>query len=69
MNLLATTYFPSLCVAYIPIAFFPNHDFIDLLSNSSLLSTHILFGFLLDSFKVFGKALVIVLPFLSFKEK
>ena len=29
MNLLATIYFPSLCVAYIPIAFFSNHDFID----------------------------------------
>ena len=29
---------------------------------------NILFGFLLDPFKIFGKALVIVIPSLSFKE-
>ena len=41
--------------------------FIDLLQNSLFLSTHTLFGLGLDSFKIFGKALVIVIPFLSFK--
>ena len=30
-NLSATIDFPSLCVEYISIAFFPSHDFIDLL--------------------------------------
>ena len=45
------------------------HDFIDLLWNSLPLSAHILFGFLLDSFKNFWKALVIVIPFSSFKRR
>ena len=31
------------------------------------MSTHILFGFLLESFNIFGKALTILTPFLSFK--
>ena len=34
INLSATTDFPSLSVKYISIAFFSNHDFIDLLQNS-----------------------------------
>ena len=67
MNLSETTDFTSLYVEYIFIPFFSNHDFIDLLLNSLPLSTHILFGFPLDSFKSFWKALVIVIPFLSFK--
>ena len=46
---------------------FFNHEFTDLLWNSLPLSTHILYGFLLDSFKMFWKALVTVIPFLSFK--
>ena len=33
------------------------------------MSTHILLGFLSDSFKIFWKALIIVIPFLSFKGK
>ena len=49
------------------MSFFPSHDFIDLLQNSLPLSTHILFGLRLVSFKTFWKLLVIVIPFLSFK--
>ena len=41
-NLSATTDFPSLCVEYISLSYFSNHDFIDLLKN---------FDF--DSFKIF----------------
>ena len=53
MNLLAIADFPSLCVEYISKSFFSNHYFIDLLKNSQPLSIHILFGFLLGSFKIF----------------
>ena len=42
--------------------FFSSHDFNDL-----PLSTHILFGLRLDSSNIFGKTLVVVIPFLSFK--
>ena len=42
--------------------FFSSHDFNDL-----PLSTHILFGLRLDSSNIFGKTLVAVIPFLSFK--
>ena len=41
--------------------------FLTELLNSRHLSTHILFAFLLDSFKVVSKALVIVIPFFTFK--
>ena len=47
-----TTDFPSLYAEYISSTFFSNHDFIDLLKNSLPLSINILFGFLLDSFKI-----------------
>ena len=45
MNLSAKTDFPSLCAQYISMLFFYSHDFIDLLSDSQPLCTHILFGF------------------------
>ena len=67
MNLSVTTDLPSLFVEYISIAFFSSHDFIDLVQNSLPLSTHILFGLLFDVPKIFWKALVILIPFLSFK--
>ena len=47
-----TTDFPSLYAEYISSAFFSNHDFVDLLKNSLPLSINILFGFLLDYFKI-----------------
>ena len=47
---------------------FLSHDFTDLLQNSLPLSTHIFFEFLLDCFKTFWEALVIVIPFLFFKK-
>ena len=47
-----TTDFPSLYAECISSAFFSNHDFVDLLKNSLPLSINILFGFLLDSFKI-----------------
>ena len=65
MNLSAATDFPYLCIEYISISLSFSH-FYELLWNSLTLSTHVLFGFLLDFFKIFWKALVIVIPFLSF---
>ena len=53
MNLLAKTDLLSLCIEHNSIAIFCNHDFIDILSNSVPLSTHILFDFLLDLFAIF----------------
>ena len=67
INLSATTYFPLLCVECISISLSSNHDFIDLLLNSLPLSTHSLLGLQLDSSKIFWKAIVIVILFLSFK--
>ena len=67
LNLSATTDFPSLCVEYISMSFLTSHDFIDLLWNLLPLSTHILFGLGFYSCKIFWKALVIIIPFLSFK--
>ena len=52
MNFSATTDFSSLCAEYISSAFFSNHDFIDLLKDLLPLSVSVLFGFLLDSFKI-----------------
>ena len=69
MNLSATTNFPSQCGEYISISLSCNPDFIDLLKNSFPLSTLILFGLRLNSSYIFLKALVIVIPFLSFKGK
>ena len=43
------------------------HNFTDLLWNLLPLSTHTLFGLQIDSFKTFWKALVIVVPLLSFQ--
>ena len=63
IHLSAATDFPSLCVAYTSISFFPSHDFIHLLKNSLPLSTHILFDLRLDSYKIFWKALVIAIRF------
>ena len=63
MNLLAITDFPPLCVKCIFLSLFCKIDFIRSLS----LSTHILFGLPVDSFEIPWKALVIVIPFLSFK--
>ena len=67
INLSATTDFSPLYVEYISILLLCKNDFIDLLSILLPLSTHILFVLWLDSFKIFWKALVIVMPFLSFK--
>ena len=67
MNLSAITHFPSLCVEYTSISLFCKTHFIDLLKNSLPLSNHILFGLQLDSFKIFWKALVVVILSLSFK--
>ena len=44
-----------------------NHDFIDLVENSLSLSTHVLFGLPLDSYKILLKGLVVLIPFLPFK--
>ena len=53
MNLSAITDLPSLCVEYIPMAFFSSYDFTDLLYTSLPLSTHILFGLQFDLSKIF----------------
>ena len=66
INLVATTDFSSLCVEYISISFFSNYDFIDLLQNSLPLSTRILFRLWSDSFKMFWKALAILILFFIF---
>ena len=57
----------SLRVEYISMSLYCNRSFIDLLQNSFPLSTHILFVLRLDLSKTFVKALVISIPFLSFK--
>ena len=67
LDVTAATDFPSLCVKDISIASFPSHDFIDLLKNFLPLSIHISFGLWFDLSKIFWKAVVIVIPFLSFK--
>ena len=51
INLSAITDFPSLCVEHISILLSCNHFLKELLKNLLPLSTHILLGFLLDSFK------------------
>ena len=55
INISATSDFPSLCVQYISVSLSCNHDFIDLLQNALPLSTHIMFGFQLDSTESFEK--------------
>ena len=67
INLSTITDFPSLCVKYISISLSCNPDFIDPLENSLHSSTHILRVLLLVSSKNFRKALVIVIPVISFK--
>ena len=67
INLSAATNFPSLCIEYVSISLSFNHFLKEILSNSLPLSTYILFGIVLDSFKNFWKALVIVISYLSFK--
>ena len=57
----------SLRVEYISMSLYCNHGFTDLLQNSFPLSTHILFVLRLDSSKTLVKALVISIPFLSFR--
>ena len=52
INLSATTDFPSLFVEYITISLSWNHFLKEVLQNSEPLSTHILFGFLFDCFKI-----------------
>ena len=59
-----TTDFLSLCAESISMPFFSNHTFIQYWLP---LSAHILFGLRFDSSKTFWKALVILIPFLSFK--
>ena len=55
MNLSAATDLSSLCVEYNSISLFFTKALINLLQNSLLLSTHILFGLRFDSFNFFGK--------------
>ena len=61
--------FPSLCVEYTSVAFFSNHDFIDLFQNSLPLSAHFLFALRLKSYKSFWKALVTIILLWYFKGK
>ena len=67
MNLSVTKSFNSLCFEHISTTLSYNHDFIDSLHNLLTLSTHILFGLQLYSFKISCKALEIAIPFLPFK--
>ena len=67
IKLSATTDFPSLCFEYISMSLSSYQDLIDLLWNSLLLSTHILFGLGMSSSDISWKALVTIIPFLSFK--
>ena len=69
MNLSATINFSLLCIEYISISLSCNHDIIDLLQNLLPLSNHVLFGLQLNSSDIWCKELVIIIPFLSFKEK
>ena len=59
--------FCSLCVEYISISLSCYHGFTDLLPESLLWPSHILFGFRPDSAKIFWKVLSIIIPFLYFK--
>ena len=68
INLSTTIDFSSLCFEYISISLSYNHDVTDLLYNSLPLFSHILFSLCLNSSQIFWKALVIVIPFISFKE-
>ena len=52
INFSATADFSSVCVEYIFMLLSRSYDLIDLLQNSPLLSTHILFGFLFESSKI-----------------
>ena len=68
INLLATQDSLSLYLEHISKSLFCNRNFIDLLWNLLPLSSHILFGFWLDSPKFLWKiTLLLVIPFLSFK--
>ena len=67
MNHSAITDSPLLYDEKICIPLFCKNDFIDLLQDSLLLSTHILFGLQFDSSKISWNAVVIVIRFLSFK--
>ena len=67
INFSPTADFHSLCFEYIFISLSYNHDLIDILRNQLPLSTHILFGLRLNSSNIFWEALVILIPFLSFK--
>ena len=53
INLSVMTDFPSLCFECISILLFCENDFIYLLLNSLLLSTHVVLGLRLDSIKIF----------------
>ena len=63
INLSETIYFPLLCVGEISISFSYNHEFVDL-----SLSTNMLFGLRPVPFKLFCKALVIMILFYFSKE-
>ena len=66
MNLSAIIDYPLLCIEYIFISLFCKNDF-----NWSIVKLtayiYFLFGLRFDSSKNFWNALVIVIPFLSFK--